>query len=299
MRSDNKRTQRITTKQCTRKVRALGGAGYAASGATRPALLPRQSAAKLREKTVTAFAELMALMRDYGLATARLWAEKIYAGEPEDAARSSWRRVRRDLVRHGVPHKTEEVDGIATVTVLLKCPQDVEKYKILLKQCGARYEEDREIEAIPGRRCARWLPPYYPFYQRDSYSPDGLRLYCAECLSNLSRNAGRVAARRKYRVSGRQRKCVANYRVTEVGQKAARKARAEQARRPERARARNALARAIRRGKIERPTWCSTCLAPCSPFAFWADYSAPLSVSWHCRACHFEMRESTNGTVEG
>lgn len=58
------------------------------------------------------------------------------------------------------------------------------------------------------------------------------------------------------------------------------------ARHPERTRARQIVARAIRTGKLVRPELCDRCKLPARLDAHHADYSKPLEVEWLCRDCH-------------
>lgn len=55
---------------------------------------------------------------------------------------------------------------------------------------------------------------------------------------------------------------------------------------PERARARNAVYRALKSGVLVRPDRCARCGKACKPQASHDDYARPLDVEWLCRACH-------------
>lgn len=55
---------------------------------------------------------------------------------------------------------------------------------------------------------------------------------------------------------------------------------------PERARARNKVARAIQTGALVRPSACARCGVACKPEASHDDYADPLSVEWLCKPCH-------------
>lgn len=55
---------------------------------------------------------------------------------------------------------------------------------------------------------------------------------------------------------------------------------------PEKWRARSAVSRAVKAGRLERPDHCSECGAECKPTAHHADYEKPLEVVWLCRLCH-------------
>ncbi|SRR6266478_352219 len=50
--------------------------------------------------------------------------------------------------------------------------------------------------------------------------------------------------------------------------------------------AHNAVANALRRGKIRRPKNCSYCGEKCKPNGHHPDYRKPLEVVWLCTPCH-------------
>jgi len=49
---------------------------------------------------------------------------------------------------------------------------------------------------------------------------------------------------------------------------------------------RSATKRAIRDGKLTRPTACERCGKPCRPEAHHPSYDRPLEIKWLCKACH-------------
>lgn len=57
---------------------------------------------------------------------------------------------------------------------------------------------------------------------------------------------------------------------------------------PDRMYANNALAGAVRRGQVVRPSSCSQCDNTRDIQAHHEDYSKPLEVIWLCRDCHVE-----------
>lgn len=57
-------------------------------------------------------------------------------------------------------------------------------------------------------------------------------------------------------------------------------------RNPEKARAWNAVQRAVKSGRLTRPDSCGRCGAKCRPEASHDDYARPLDVEWLCRTCH-------------
>lgn len=63
--------------------------------------------------------------------------------------------------------------------------------------------------------------------------------------------------------------------------------------------ARQAVAKALRRGGITRPAACSQCEKGGQLHAHHDDYSRPLTVRWLCEACHLEHHGKTAPVVEG
>lgn len=55
---------------------------------------------------------------------------------------------------------------------------------------------------------------------------------------------------------------------------------------PEKARAHQIVAAAIRSGRLIRPAACSECSRSCRAEAHHEDYSRPLVVRWLCKGCH-------------
>jgi hypothetical protein len=60
----------------------------------------------------------------------------------------------------------------------------------------------------------------------------------------------------------------------------------DRARDPVRVRARQAVAVALRQGKIVRPEKCSNCQVTAFVEAHHADYTQPLLITWLCEPCH-------------
>jgi len=50
--------------------------------------------------------------------------------------------------------------------------------------------------------------------------------------------------------------------------------------------ARQAVARAVKSGRLVRPDFCSRCDVSCKPEGHHHDYSKPLEVEWLCDDCH-------------
>ncbi|MBW7392000.1 hypothetical protein [Escherichia coli] len=59
----------------------------------------------------------------------------------------------------------------------------------------------------------------------------------------------------------------------------------------QRQQARWSVKRAIKSGKLCRPTTCQKCNSKCHPDAHHCDYSKPLEVMWLCKACHVEWHK--------
>lgn len=58
-----------------------------------------------------------------------------------------------------------------------------------------------------------------------------------------------------------------------------------------RQRARWAVKRSIKSGKLCRPTSCQTCGCKCHPDAHHPDYTSPTDVMWLCKSCHVEWHK--------
>jgi hypothetical protein len=59
---------------------------------------------------------------------------------------------------------------------------------------------------------------------------------------------------------------------------------------PEKKNAWNLVYKAVRSGRLIRPTGCSRCGKRCKPEAHHPDYSKPLEVVWLCEVCHKNER---------
>jgi hypothetical protein len=66
-------------------------------------------------------------------------------------------------------------------------------------------------------------------------------------------------------------------------------------RHPERVRARQATADAIRRGRLVRPSACQRCGKECKPEASHNDYGRRFEVEWLCKPCH-AAKDAANPT---
>lgn len=58
---------------------------------------------------------------------------------------------------------------------------------------------------------------------------------------------------------------------------------------PVKNKARLALAHAVQRGEIIRPSACEKCGTTCQPHGHHEDYSKPLDVQWLCKDCHAKV----------
>lgn len=54
----------------------------------------------------------------------------------------------------------------------------------------------------------------------------------------------------------------------------------------DKARARDLLQHAVKRGAVEKPSTCQRCGASCNPHGHHSDYSKPYQVEWLCAKCH-------------
>lgn len=55
---------------------------------------------------------------------------------------------------------------------------------------------------------------------------------------------------------------------------------------PERRKAYRVVGKALKSGRLTRPSACQKCRAVCRPHAHHADYAKPLQVRWLCWPCH-------------
>ncbi len=126
------------------------------------------------------------------------------------------------------------------------------------------------------------------FFRKAAHS-DGLDPQCKECKREVDRAYraanpdARLAAKRRH---GR----------AHPEQVAARSAsyRRDQ---PEKARAQDAVKKALRRGDLVRPDSCQFCEAVCVPVAHHHDYAKRLEVYWLCRKCHAGVHRAVSHAV--
>ena len=142
--------------------------------------------------------------------------------------------------------------------------------------------------------------PLTEFYKHPKMA-DGRLGKCKTCTKRDVRENRRKRAE-YYREYDRQRamrpdrvKMREDYLKTESGKEARARALARDAeRRPNAAKANNALGNAVRDGRIERPNRCEDCGALCTPQGHHDDYAKPLDVRWLCPGCHKQWHD-TNG----
>ena len=123
-------------------------------------------------------------------------------------------------------------------------------------------------------------------FVRDRSKADGLRTVCKECT--------RIYQRKWESESRKKRDGAKRWKIHRRDQlrHPARVREAQnrhRARHPEKARARRALASAVRRGEIQKPTVCPRCGSAVQTqhmHGHHRDYSKPLDVEWLCRKCH-------------
>lgn len=207
-------------------------------------------------------AEAVKLTRDHGAATAALWHEWLHPDCTRECSDSSWHRFRRDLVEHGVPHRVGTVadlmpssrDAVAapgTMAIRVDVAElDTERYAERRKRCRGA--------------CGEWLPARPPFFYRDVTKPGGLKDVCATCWRakvNSSRGHSSMPERRSIAWLVSRAVAQATYGISPHGRFARKRAREEEKKHPERNRARVALAKALRSGRVVKADACELAAA--------------------------------------
>lgn len=121
-------------------------------------------------------------------------------------------------------------------------------------------------------RCERWLP--LSDFGRNRSRADGVQQYCRTCM----RPYKRTHEHQRYD-SGR---------VTPDPTAQRARASTYARRHPDKKRAHSAVVRALRTGRLVRPSACERCGRECVPHAHHIDYAQPLNVVWLCSTCHGE-----------
>jgi hypothetical protein len=115
-------------------------------------------------------------------------------------------------------------------------------------------------------------------FHRDRSRSDGLQSYCKDCRKTIEKNRRRNPVERARSVQlWRQRH----------PERAAAKGREFRKRRPEIVNAHNAVARALKTGRLTKPESCEACGAGGRLEGHHPDYSKPLDVRWLCVGCHY------------
>lgn len=123
----------------------------------------------------------------------------------------------------------------------------------------------------PCSTCKRLWPE--AAFAKNKSTPNGLQNHCARCQRAYDKVAGYIPrAHLSLWDLARRRRWSAEQRERDAG---------------EVTRCRNALTRAVKSGKIQRPDTCSDCgKGSCQIQGHHEDYSKPLDVIWLCRVCH-------------
>jgi len=120
---------------------------------------------------------------------------------------------------------------------------------------------------------------------------------CVECLkasarANREENLAyyRAYDRKRYREMPERKEAARKSSNSEAGMRARKKSREKtKMENPEKYKARNAVANALRDGKLTRGTACYFCNSTSKLQAHHQDYSRPLDVYWLCAPCHGKL----------
>lgn len=160
----------------------------------------------------------------------------------------------------------------------------------------ANAQHARSMTFEQGKECRKCgaFKPFTEFY-RHSAMPDGTVNKCKECTKADVR-ANRASKADYYRAYDRKRyrddperaaHCHAAGRTTPMAQRIE-KQRERRAADPQKYKARNAVANALRKGEIERKP-CFFCGSEKCLEAHHHDYALPLDVYWLCKTCHGKL----------
>lgn len=120
---------------------------------------------------------------------------------------------------------------------------------------------------------------------------DGLQCWCKECKGKEQRG---------YRQTERGKEARRKYQKSESGKESNRRNTRNQRRLcPEKTKARRILNKAIRDGRIIRPSNCESCFKKRFVQAHHEDYSKPLDVDWLCNKCHNELWKNYKLNMKG
>jgi hypothetical protein len=124
-------------------------------------------------------------------------------------------------------------------------------------------------------RCKTTKPPEE--FNKNRTTKTGLSNWCKLCCSEQQK---------EYRKTNRYKKKPEKHRQTEA-YKLKRKLYCRDNRL--RMKANSQVLRAIRRGDLKRPQYCSKCKKHCRPHGHHDNYNKPLKVVWLCRSCHVSL----------
>jgi hypothetical protein len=143
------------------------------------------------------------------------------------------------------------------------------------------------------------------FFGRDVSRHDNIRIYCKECVREICKDNTKnkweklAKANRKYRLTHLEQMTERNKIYRESNKEnIAKKRKIRESIHPEKVQGKNAIAIAVRSGKIIRPSLCYFCGIDCKPDAHHPDYNKPLDVLWLCKSCHIKLHESIRRYAE-
>lgn len=151
-------------------------------------------------------------------------------------------------------------------------------------------KEARELS----KRCSQCgeLRPLVHFYN-DKRAKDGKRAACKDCQNQTIKawkhshpEEIKAAARRTRQRSIEQQRSIKRASKKRHWESYIEYQRRARRSRPEKLRAYNLVQRAVRAGKLKRPSTCQNCSAIVRVHAHHEDYGKPLEVIWLCQQCH-------------
>jgi hypothetical protein len=129
------------------------------------------------------------------------------------------------------------------------------------------------------RECGRDLPP--ESFSRNGRNRDGLETSCKDC---------RLVAYRAWVARNRERQREINRESHARHREARNRAQSERRKgNPQPFAAREKLKKAVKRGRITRPSECESCSDATFVEAHHPDYAKPYAVIWLCTSCHHRL----------